>query len=192
MAVLSTCALLGNGQDQSCINSTKKYFQQAVIVNRADISSYTITKTDSPCAYNVSFALKAGKTGYRFTGPESGNSYFGNYSKSKSDLGFVQYSHLVQLLVAGATEQAKCILDSLDKGSFVVAIQLKDGTVEIYGIEFGLSTADYTYDLQANGGATAISLQSDEAARENLLPLVYKSETPGGEAADFDSLFANS
>lgn len=195
MAVISSCAELHLGQDTSCASLTKKYYQQAVLINKADIESYEIVKSDPSaptyeCKYHVTFTLKEGKTGYRFTGPNGGNAYFGNYDKSRNDLSYPQYLHRVQILVAGATEQAKCILDSLDKGNFVAAMQLMDGTVEVYGIENGMSSADYTYDLQANGGATAIPIQSADETQENNIPLVYKSETEGGEAADFDSNFA--
>ena len=36
----------------------------------------------------------------------------------------------------------------IDKGSFVVALQAKDGTVEIYGMVNGLTTGDYEYNIQ--------------------------------------------
>src|SRR5690554_7534088 len=198
MAVLPLCARLINGQDAACVPIKRKYFQQAVIINKTDIDPDTvvITKTDfdgedPTCEYNVSFALKEGTTGYRFTGPENGSSYFGRYNKSRSDLGLTQYLQEVQMLVVGADEESKCILERLDKGQFVVALQFTDGTVEIYGLENGLSTGDYTYSIQENGGGTAVILTSAEDAPESSLPFVYVSETPGSESADFDDLFAN-
>jgi hypothetical protein len=196
MAVASLCAKLIGGQDAVCVPPKRKYFQQAVVINKSDIDTYEIATTDynlpSPvCAYTVEFTLKEGKTGYRFQGPENGASYFGTYDKSRSDLGFTQYIHNANILVVGANAAAKCILDSLDKGSFVVAFQFTDGTVEIYGIENGLSTGDYTYDVQGGGGGTAIILSSIDTAPENYLPLVYKSAVPGSETEDFDAAFAN-
>lgn len=196
MAVIPLCAVLGNGQDAACISPKKRYFQQAVIMNKHDIDpdSVTISKTafettPGTCAYSVAFDLKTGKTGYRFTGPLNGNSYLGRFDKSVSDLGFVEYSHQVQMLVVGADEDAKCILEALDKGSFVVALQFTDGTVEIYGIGNGMGTGDYTYSLQENGGASLIVLTSNEDTLEGDLPYVYVSGTPGQETEDFDSLF---
>lgn len=196
MAVLPLCARLLSGQDAACVSLKRKYFQQAVIINKADIEEYTITKTDfesetPTCAYTVEFTLKEGTTGFRFTGPENGSSYFGRYNKTVSDLGFVQYAHEVQMLVVGADEATKCILESLDKGSFIVALQFTDGTVEIYGFENGLSTGDYTYSIQENGGGTAVILSSNETTPEGSLPLVYVSAVPGEEGADFDAAFAN-
>ena len=81
----------------------------------------------------------------------------------------------------------KSLLDKLDRGSFVVACQAKDGTVEIYGLENGLTNADYTYDIQGGNGGSALVLQSMENSQEGVLPYTYKSLDA---SADFDSLFA--
>jgi hypothetical protein len=196
MAVLPLCARLLNGQDAACTPLKRKYFQQAVVINKVDIETLTITKTDfetetPECKYQVEFTLKEGATGYRFTGPENGSSYFGRFNKATSDLGFPSYTHEVQMLVVGADEVSKCILESLDKGSYLVALQFTDGTVEIYGAENGLSTGDYTYSVAENGGGTAIVLSSNEQTPESYLPLVYVSAVPGQESADFDAAFEN-
>lgn len=197
MALESICAKLLSGQDAVCEQLKRRYYQQAVVINKSDIdpASVTFTKTDyeaatPTCAYNVQFALKAGKTGYIFRGPQNGDNYFGTFDKALSDLGFTQYTHNASVLIVGATESAKCILESLDRGSFVVAYQFTDGTVEMYGFENGLSTGDYTYDVQGGGGGTAIVLSSNENTPENYLPLIYASSTPGQEGEDFDSAFA--
>lgn len=196
MAVASICGTLKNGQDASCVAPARRFYQQVVVINKADIDPESVvlsvpTAEAPDCLYNVQFSLKEGKTGLRFTGPESGSSYKGYFDKSLSDLGFVQYIHNAQILVVGSTEEAKCILDSLSKGKYVLAYQFTDGTVEIYGFENGLTTGDFTYDVQEGGGGTAIVLSSLETAPENYVPLVYKSLIPGGETADFDSNFDN-
>lgn len=198
MAITSNCALLLAGQDSACEAPARKFWQQAVVINKQDIdpSSVEVTRTDfdsetPTCAYNVQFSLKDGKTGFSFIGPETGTSFFGSFDKSLSDLGHVQYIHNSSMLVVGNTESAMCILDSLSKGLFVVAFQYTDGTVVIYGLENGLTAQDFTYDPQAGGGGQAIVLSSLENAPERYLPLIYKSEIPGNETADFDSAFAN-
>lgn len=198
MAVPSVCGNLRNGQDNSCSVPFKKYYQQAVIINKSDIDPESIVKTktanteEAPCAYNVAFQLKEGATGYRFMGSEAGSSYKGMYNKTRDDLfSLPQYLHQVQILIAGVNETAKCVMESLDKGSFVVALQYKDGTVEIYGIDNGMVSADYTMDVQENGGGNLIVLNSLETAQEGDLPFVYKSTPAGTETEDFDSLFAN-
>lgn len=196
MAIEPLCARLLAGQDNSCDAPVRKYVQQAVVILKSDIEEYDISKTDfsdinPACEYNVTFTLKDGKTGYRFSGPKNGASYSGTYAKSTSDLGFTQYQHIVNMLVTGFDESSKCVLEGLDKNAYVVALQI-DQTIEIYGVENGLTTGDYTADLQANGGAIPITMTSLETTPEPSKPLVYKSNTPGSEVEDFDDLFANS
>src|SRR5690606_25122931 len=143
MAVVNLFAKLGNGLDVSCEAPVRKFFQQAVVINKTEIEEYTIQNPDSEpgvCAYNLTLTLKAGATGYRSSGPQAGSSFFGSFDKSRSDLGHTQYIHNASILIASASEEAKCILDSLDKGSFVVAYQYTDGTVEVYGMETGLTS----------------------------------------------------
>lgn len=196
MAQDTVCGMLKDGQDTSCLSPSKRYYQQAVVINKSDIDEYEVTKTDTttpsaPCAHHVTFTLKAGKTGFMFKGSEAGSTYKGYVDKSRNELfGLPQYIHHAQILIAGADEETKCKIDSMDRGSFVIAYQFKDGTVEIYGIENGLTTDDYTLDLQENGGGQALILSSLESAPENDLPLIYKSAVSGGETADFDELFA--
>lgn len=191
MAITSICGTLKAGLDLSCISPVRRYFQQAVIINKADIETFTINPpTISTCAYTVEFTLKDGKTGYRISGAENGSTFKGMFAKTVSDLGFTQYQHTVQLLIAGVDAATKCILDALDKGSYIVALQIGN-TVEIYGIQNGLTTGDYTYDVQEGGGGAAVPLQSRDDAPEGYLPLVYESAVPGGEVADFDAEFAN-
>ena len=196
MAVLPLCARLGTGQDVSCVPVQRKYYQQVVLINKSDIdySSASVTKTDYETApevplHNVTFSLKEGSKGYRFAGSENGSVYFGRTNKSTSDLGLPQYSQEVQMLVVGAGESTKSVLEALDKGSMVAAMQFGDGTVEIYGYDNGLSTGDYTYSIQENGGGTTIVLSSNDSSPESSHPFVYKSATPGQETEDFDSAF---
>jgi len=193
MAIQSLCAKIFNGLDVSCVKPVSKYYQQAVIINKSDIDTYTVDLPDAEeqtCAYKVQFALKAGATGYRIQGAEAGSSFYGSVSKTRNDLGYAEYVHNVGILVAGLSEESKCILDGLDKGSFVVALQAKDETVEVFGLVNGLTTGDYEYNIQEGGGGTQIVLSSLEDAAESSLPLIYESAVPGQETEDFDDAFA--
>lgn len=197
MALESICGTLLSGQDSSCAQLIKRYYQQIVIIPKTDIAEFEIVKTDfstenPTCKYHVTFSLKEGKTGFRFTGPANGNSYSLDFSKSTTDTGFVQYTHTVNMLFAGLSEADKCILEALDKGSYIVALQqMGSDLIEIAGIQFGLSTGDYDATPASNGGATPLTLVSNENSLENYLPLIYKSAVEGGEVADFDANFAN-
>lgn len=193
MANTAICAELAGEVDLSCIRTlVKKYFQEIVIINFNDIdrTASAINQAGALCDYSVSMVLKAGKKGVMLKLPENGNTIRGSYAKSTSDLGFVQYLQTVQILIAGVTKEIKCILDKLDRGRYVVAAQLADGTVEIYGYENGLTTGDYTFDLVEGGGGAKIPLQSKDAEQESLLPLIYKPAVPGSENADFNEQFS--
>jgi hypothetical protein len=197
MAISSICGQIKRGFDASCLNNlTRKYYQQAVLINRSDIDNSTIvievvdngdagTPPVSSCKHRVSFSLKAGATGYRITLPENGSSVFGSFAKTNSDFGFAQYQHIVNLAMIGVDESTKCMLNALDKGSVVVALQIGN-VIEIYGLQNGLQTGDYTYDVQGGAGGSVLTLQSIETAPEQHVPYIYNSTDP---IADFDSNF---
>lgn len=191
MALPSVCGTIKSGLDFTCSSAPSKYFQQVVIINRSDIAEYTVntSETGETCNKNVQFTLKPGKVGYRFSLPENGSAVSGGYDVSRNDFGFSTFLHRVNLALTDATEAEKCNIEGMVKGSFVAAIQ-RGEIVEIYGIQNGLSAADFTSDPQANSGFVQISLQSLEGSLEPNVPLVYKSEVPGQEVEDFDSNFA--
>lgn len=192
MAIQSLCAKLFNGLDVSCEKPVSKYFQQAQIINKSDIEDYNITLTDEVlgvCNYKTTLTLKAGAKANAIIGPDAGSSFYGAVSKSRTEIGHAQYIHNVGILMAGLSEESKCILASLDKGSFVVALQANDGTVEIYGLVNGLTTGDYEYNIQEGGGGTQIMLSSLEDAQESTLSLIYESDVEGQETEDFDAGF---
>lgn len=171
----------------------RKYHQEAVVLNFNDIdkAASVLGNIAGPtCDYTVQMVLKALKKGSQIKASDNGSSIKGFYAKSKTDPGgYVQYLHQVQLMILGADTATRCILDKLDHGRYVVAVQLTDGTVEIYGWENGLSTADYTWDITEGGGGSLIVLQSDEDAQESMIPLVYKPQTGGDANADFNEQF---
>jgi len=185
------CALLTSGFDFSCIvEYARKYYQEIVVMNSDDMDTTTIVTDTTPLNHSVAFVLKAGKTGYRFSLPDTGGSIFGTYDKTTNELtGGPQYIHKMNYAVIGADEITKATLRTLDKGNFIVAGRLK-GTniVEIFGLRNGLVNADYTFDIAGGSGGSTLVLQSLETAPENHIPFVYDSADP---IADFDSNFAN-
>lgn len=192
MATTSICAKLNKGQDISCVSSiVKKYYQEAVVINHSDVNFNLTGAIQKDCTagsekYGVKLTLKSGAKGYRFKSIEGGTAVVGSYDKGKTEVGFPQYLHKVQIPVTGVNAEAKCILDALDKGSFLIALQAKDGTVEIYGFENGMGTADYTRNITENGGVTLLTLQSNDDNQESHSPLLHIATDVN---ADFDSLF---
>lgn len=196
MANTIICNELTGAINKSCArNFAKKYYQEAVFINHNDIDKdNSVVGTSgsvggATCDYTVQMILKSLKKGVQVKLPETGNAIKGFTGKSKTDNGFIQYLHQVQFLMIGADSETKCQMDKLDHGRYAVALQLLDGTIEIYGWENGLTTGDYTYDIVEGGGGSLIVLQSDETAQESMLPLIYKPQTGGDANADFNEQF---
>lgn len=190
-----SCINLRQGQDSSCNTYARKYYQQVVLVNKSDVKNVLIVTPSTDfddeftCRYRISFQLYEGKTGYRFTSTDKGNNVFAMFSKSVKE-GFPQYKHTVQLPIFGVDEKTKCVIDQLDFAEYFAAVQYQDGTVEIYGYEFGLKTEDYEYNPANNNGGSLINLSSDEDGLEDEKPFIYISGIDGNESIDFDNNFS--
>lgn len=191
MALPNICGTLTAGQNFACENVVSRFAQQIVLINYVDIATKTInTETVAEtCNHNVTFALKTGKKGFRFTLSDNASAISGTFEKSSNDYGVPLFKHIVNMAVGGASESAKCILEKLSKGRYVVALQIGD-IIEIYGIQNGLSAGDFTSDLQGNSGYIPLTLESLENSLESNVPLVYKSAEAGSEVEDFDADFS--
>jgi len=188
MANTVICSELTSGFDLSCVrNVSKSYYQQAVIINFNDIDqTASIDPVLTPtCTNEVTMILKSAKKGWAFILPDNGNSIKGYFEKTTTDKGIVEYLHKIDILI----DEAGCKLDSLDHGRFVVALQRRDGVVEIYGWFNGLVTSDYTFDRVEGGGLPLITLNSTENSKEGLPPLIYKATAPSTAEADFNVAF---
>lgn len=192
MANTVICAELKGTFDLSCVRTlNKKYFQEIVVINFNDIDRVAskLNVDDTACDFSVSMKLKAGKKGVMIKLPESSGQIKGFFAKSMGTLGYPQYLHSVQFLMAGITSEIKCAMDKLDRGRYVVATQTPDGKVEIYGWDNGLVTNDYTYDITEGGGGSPLILNSRDTEQESLIPLLYKATNAGQEDADFNNQF---
>lgn len=185
------CEKLRAGLDLSCRNIVKNYYQQLVLINRGDISNkQIITSTTSiedvyDCRHRVIFNLKPDLSGFMFKISENASSIFGSFDKSVLE-NVPQYLHAVTVAVLGVNQDVKCVLKQLDNADYFAAVQMYDGTIEIYGFEFGLTTNNYTFDPQNSDGGALIKLSSSSDALEDEVPYIY-----GGNPEDFDNLFLN-
>lgn len=194
-----SCLKLYRGQDISCLPIQKKYYQQVVLINKSDVANFVIDsrtpQEESPFpnfssfSHRIRFSLKTDKEGFLFRGLPNGNGYYALFSK-EIDENIPQYSHTIQLPIFGVSETTKLILKTLDVASYFAAIQYTDGTVEIYGFENGLTTDDYDYDPQNNGGGSFINLISPDNGMEDDPPYIY-IPLIGNSSSDFDILFKN-
>lgn len=186
-----SCEKLRNGLNLSCGNIVKNYYQQAVLINREDVlNKQILTSTVSiedvyECRYKVIFNLKPDLSGFLFSTTENSSTIFGVVEKSVVN-GIPQYKHSVTINILGVSQTVKCTLKQLDYADYFVALQLYDGTVEIFGFEFGMVTDNYTFDPQNSGGGSVIKLISQSDALEDELPFIYE-----GDSSDFDNLFTN-
>ena len=186
-----SCISLKQGLDTSCGVFQKKYYQQVVLVNKQDVLNYNvIMDVDGECRHRILFDLVEGKTGFRFTSSERGFSVFGSFAKTTKET-IPQYAHSIQIVIMGVDEETKCLLRQLDNGEYFGAIQYTDGTIEVYGFDYGLKTTDYNYDAQAGLGGSVIVISSEDEALEDNPPYIYASATPGNENDDFDNNFGD-
>ena len=191
---MSLCEQLRNGQDAACITPQRKYYQQVVLVNRSDVKNQRIVTSNIDidgnylCRHRVFFDLLPDTAGFRFTSGENGMTIFGLVEKTVVN-GIAQYSHSVNIILVGVEEDTKCLLKQLDGGDYFAALQYYDGTVEIFGFEYGLTTSNYSYDPANLSGGAIIKLNSLVDSLEDEPPFVYRTQTPGLETTDFDNNF---
>lgn len=190
------CGKLRQGMNSDCKTLGKKYAQRVVLVNKSDIANKRIETSfenidgSYVCRHRVLFNLLENTTGYAFTINGNASSIFANVEKTMVE-GVPQYLHSITIAVTGVDEETKCVLDQLDYSNYFGAVQFSDGTVEVYGFEFGLGTNSYTYDPANSGGGGLIPLRSASDALEDYLPFVYKSSIDGNETTDFENNFAD-
>jgi hypothetical protein len=191
---MSICESLRDGQNTTCLTPAKKYYQQVVLINKDDVNNYRIVTSSLDiegnyiCRNRVYFDLLADKTGYRFSTLETGTNIFGLSEKTVIN-GIAQYSHSVNIILVGIDEDTKCLLKQLDGGNYFAALQYYDGTIEIFGFEYGLTTSNYSYDPANLSGGAIIRLNSMTDALEDEPPFVYRTQDPDLEITDFDNNF---
>jgi hypothetical protein len=161
-----------------------RYYQRAVIVNKADVRDFFIWKNDT--MHRVSFSLFDGKSGFTFLATEKGASIVGVSKKTDWDL-IPEYQHSVSIIVRSNDEASKVALRQLDVSNVFVALLDYSGGVEVFGFEYGMSSAAYEFNL--HDGGVKLDLTSRDGGFENENPFLYFSKTNAIE--DFNNEFAN-
>lgn len=183
-----SCEKLRNGL-KICDSGVKNYEQSVVLINRADVlNSQILTSTvdvndNYNCRYGIAFNLKPNLKGFSYSITENSDVIFGTYEMSRKE-NIPQYKHSVTLPIVGTSQSIKCILKQIDNSDYFAALRLKDGTIEIYGFEFGLTNDTYNYDVQNSDGGAILKLTSNSESFEDELPFIYL-----GNSIDFDNLF---
>ena len=186
-----SCIELMRGLDVSCIVPGKYYYQNIVLINKADVDEFDI---DVDGQNRINFTLKPGKCGFLFSSNENRRLINAKFIKAQAN-NIVFYDHEMNLPVIGTDEEIKLLLRELDEGEFFGAIHHVNGDIEIYGFEYGLKTNAWNYDAQSELGGSIISLSSEVS--EEFPPLNYlpKPDLPNTskETAiiNFDNLFCD-
>lgn len=173
------CKQLLKGHDISCLEVKRKYYQQIVLVNIDDLDEVAYDVND--VNHSIAFNLVGGATGFLYRGNEKVSLYTASFSKTVKK-GQPLYSHSVSLPVIGVSVETKLVLKELDSSNYFAAIQFTDGTIEVYGLENGLTTSDYTFEAQNGLGGIGLNLVS--RFEEEEPPYVYADD-----ATNFDNLF---
>lgn len=175
------CGLLDKGIDLRCKTIYRKYVQKAVIINFDDIDSANTKYYGFP---KVMFYLKDDKIGYAITATDQSEQIEGSFSFSRNK-NVKLYKHSVSIPIVGVDEDSKVLLKQLDDGKYVVALKFNDGTINIYGLRYGLEITPYSYSAQNDQGGGIVQLESIND--EYNPPLIY--DTSLGSVNDFDNLF---
>lgn len=188
-----SCNPLLKGLNLSCDEIGTRYYQNVVLVNLKDVSTFNIETLGQK--NRVSFNLDIGTTGYRFSSNERVELIGANFNKTRVK-NVDYYDHRINMPIAGTSEYIKTLLRELDGGEYFGAVHHVDGVVEIFGFEYGLQTNGYDYNAQGGIGGANLILSSTYT--ERYPPFVYlpKSTQPNvtqQEQAiiDFDNLFAD-
>lgn len=187
------CEQLRQDLNLDCVSISKKYYQQIVLINRADILNKRVMTSsididgNYTCHNRVYFNLIDQRRGFRFSMNENSSAIFATFDKSIVE-NIPQYNHSVNIVVLGVTEEIKCLFTQLDYSDYFAVAQFYDGTVEVFGFDFGLTSNNYTYDPHNAGGGAILRLSSLSDALEDNPPYIYKNQN-GTENEDFDNNF---
>lgn len=190
---MSLCGKVFKDFSNPCVLSVTGFKQLGVLINLDDIDDKTINLPDfetGDCDYTIEFDLKCETKGFKIQAIDAGSAIKGYVDKTRNENGYPQYTHHVDVILSGLDKDVNCFLASLDSGRYGIALMTNDGTVVTYGMQNGLTSDDYTYDIVEGGGSVVITLSSLENAPESTLPLIYKAGSGSTEVLDFESAFA--
>lgn len=186
---MSVCYSIMKGFDLECSGAEfRKYYQNIVLVNRSDVDSFIINSDIE--TNRIYFNLKENKTGFLFRSSENGGVINADFSKRENG-GIVYYQHKLQMPIVGVSENSKTMLKQLDFSDYFAAVHFKDGTIEIFGFNYGLKTDNYNYTPQGLGGGILSLISKYD---EYDPPYTYRPRNDGWEdeaIIDFNNLFAN-
>ena len=154
----------------SCRNSVAGIKGWAVLINFDDWVAATKTRTNG--VYSA-IALKSGANGYLFTSHEA--AFEGSVTMNKGTY-VNSFGHQFVMRAFDRTQNLKNDVNRIAHGKYVIISQNLDTAnpetkYEVYGDENGLTASAIEFNsTDADGIAYAITLASDEKARESEVP----------------------
>ena len=162
-----------------CNSSIIKGIEQAVIlINRCDIETYTVDKTDTTHKATL-ITTKAASTGYLIQGINGKSLFYGAHSINSNDDAPDDFTHTIGLRGYNLTEENLIYIRSLGRGADVVAITLDktastdEDKYKVYGLENGLRVGEYAQQTNENRGSFIYTLTSKDPDFETDPPLVW-------------------
>lgn len=130
----------------------------AIIINKADIASYTVNNSGVVLA----LTLVSGAKAYKIDTVK--RSLVVSASLKINDGAPNAYSHSASIIQTGVyDDRARRALDAFANGSFVVAAKWTNGDARrIYGLYYGMSATGVENNSHDNGGWTTITLETPE------------------------------
>lgn len=173
----------------SCRNSVAGIKGWAILINFDDWAAATKTKTNG--VYSA-ISLASGASGYLFTSHDA--AFEGSVQMNKGTY-VNSFGHQLLMRAFDRTQNLKADVNKIAHGKYVAIVQNMDAAnpetkYEVYGDENGLVATDIQFNsTDADGVAYAITLASDEKARESEVPASVWNQTEGATETLISGLY---
>lgn len=165
-----------------------------VLINKEDIDYANTTISVTNRVLVTDLKLKAGKTGYRFSGVKQSNSK--NWALVPKDNLPNKFSHVFNGVVFNPTALNKLQVANLALGAkyVIVVEQLWKGAdnkeaFEVLGLDAGLILSEATNNSNENDNTISLVLSSQEGYEEPLMPKTLLETDYSATKTVFDNLF---
>ena len=166
----------------------------AILINYDDIDRTATTIDPTNRLLMTNLQLKAGKTGYAFTGVKQTNAK--NYALVPKDAGVDKYTHGFTGIVFNPSVENKLQVANLSLGSkYVLAVEQlwkgedNEDAFEVLGYFAGLMLAEATNNSTENDNAISLVMGSQEGYEEPSLPHNLLETDYATTKTAFDNLF---
>ena len=183
------CGKVLTDQLRDCNSTVVKGIEQSILViNRCDIDSYTVDKTDTTHKATA-ITLKTGSQGYLIQGVDGKSLFTASHALNSNDDAPDDWTHTIAMRGWNLSEENLIYIRSLGRGADLVAITLDktaasdESKYKVYGLENGLKLGEYAQNTGENRGAFIYTLTSKEPDFETDPPLVWlEADTPATDA----------